>query len=272
MINFRFFMFISLLTFKVFTDSSSVSDYDAYKNVCITASKDDHKFKIFKRDPAYNAILEHVSCDQGLEYFRLINGNKKLMSFMNDFRGNDVHGSPRKMSINGIGLISPTTIRYIKVLNDLINQLGSLDDLNIVEIGGGYGGQCLILSKMFKFNSYTIIDLTEPLQLAKKYLNVNKIKNVNFIDFCDLDNQSIDNFDFLISNYAFTECNRNIQDMYFEKVIAKAKKGYITANAESWSNCYNTREIVYNLNKWFSSLKILPEEPLTAPGNCILIW
>jgi hypothetical protein len=276
LVNLRFICFYSVfLIFKAFTSPTSITDIDTYKNICHLAAEDEKEFMTFKRHPAYTQILEHVSLNEGRDYLNLINHNKNIMSLMKHFKINDIFGSPRQMFAEDVGMISPTTLRYIKVLSDLSNQLGTLNDLNIVEIGGGYGGQCLIISKMFNFKTYTIIDLKEPLELAKKYLDLHGVKNVNYINFFDIKNEikDVGNFDLLISNYAFTECHRDIQDIYFEKVISKSKAGYITSNAEVWGKCcYKTNEIMAHLKKCFSLAKTVPEQPLTAPGNCILIW
>ena len=40
-----------------------------------------------------------------------------------------------------IGNIFPITIRYIKVLCDLIEDFGSLDNYSIIEVDAGHGGQ-----------------------------------------------------------------------------------------------------------------------------------
>ena len=38
----------------------SQQDTDPYAQICKEAVEDDDKFKIFKKDPRYTAILEHV--------------------------------------------------------------------------------------------------------------------------------------------------------------------------------------------------------------------
>ena len=41
-------------------------------------------------------------------------------------------------------------------------------------------------------------------------------------------------YDLVISNYAFLELSREIQDMDFEKVISRSREGYITWNSLSY--------------------------------------
>ena len=57
------------------------------------------------------------------------------------------------------------------MLSDLRALLGSLDDLDIIEIGGGYGGQCFVTSVVHSPKSYTLVDL-EPCLALQKHLSV----------------------------------------------------------------------------------------------------
>jgi putative sugar O-methyltransferase len=275
----QFICLCNFILINLIAETSSLSDFENYKKICLQASQNKEVFDSFKKNKIYMQILEHVAYEQGLAYYELISQNKEIMDLFHEFKSNDLYGSPNQFFYKEIGKISPTTLRYIKVLMDICNQVGSLSNLDIVEIGGGYGGQCLIISKMFKFNSYTIIDLEEPLELAKKYLDSHGVKNVKFLNYLDLKKgiSSEAQSDLLISNYAFTECNKEIQDLYFQKLLFPAKSGYITSNADICSQitnrgCYTTSEILGVLNSKFGSLKKLPENPLTAIDNCIIVW
>ena len=140
--------------------------------------------------------------------------------------------------------------------------------MDIVEIGGGYGGQCLIISKVFNFNSYTIIDLKEPSALQRRYLDYHKVPNVRCITPEVLE---FNNIDLCISNYAFSEIARPFQDMYIEKVIMPAKKGYLTCNVFGNDNIHAplTRRDVIHLKPKHIAVK---EEPHTVEENFIYIW
>lgn len=96
-------------------------------------------------------------------------------------------------------------------------------------------------------------------------------RGVRYIDGTHLYN-SISS-DLFISNYAFTELIRPVQDTYFEKVIRNAKAGYITWNAPAIQKYhdYNTYSLEEFL-KLIPTATILPEQPLTAPNNCIVVW
>ena len=114
------------------------------------------------------------------------------------------------------------------------NTFGN-EGIDIVEIGGGYGGLCLCLhyfAPSFDINikSYTIIDLTDVLRLQKMYLNSNGIQNVNFEDTVtygkNIDKKNM----FFISNYAFTELHRDKQNQYLQDLFPKVKHGFMCWN------------------------------------------
>ena len=77
-------------------------------------------------------------------------------------------------------------------------------------------------------------------------------------------------YDLVISNYAFTELTREIQDVYLKKIILNSKKGYITYNdisPESFKS-YKKEELL----KIIPNSRIIDEKPLTHERNCIIIW
>jgi len=77
-------------------------------------------------------------------------------------------------------------------------------------------------------------------------------------------------YDLVISNYAFSESKKELQDVYLEKVILGSKRGYITYNeiTRLELNSYEKDELV----KIIPHSKIIEENPLTHPKNCIIIW
>ena len=77
-------------------------------------------------------------------------------------------------------------------------------------------------------------------------------------------------YDLAISNYAFTELPRTLQDIYLNRVILKAKRGYITYNeiTPKEFNSYKAAELV----EMIPGALITKEIPLTHPKNCVIIW
>jgi len=252
---------------------SSISDTHKYKNACQMAAINDLYFSFFRKNPDYTEVLEHVSEDQGKMYKEYLDINfPEYIEKLDKFKENDIYGSPAVFNYDGIGQISPTTLRYIKVLSDLKQLYGSLEDFNIIEIGVGYGGQCKIISDFFYIQNYYLVDLDESLNLAEKYLNKLNVKNVKVIrpsEIVRLDKK----FDLIISNYAFTEISRTIQEFYLNNIVLKSSHGYITCNfiSKDWRiDSYLLPELeqkLINLN-----VKKAQEFPLTHKDNLILCW
>ena len=247
---------------------TSISDNKAYPNVCLQASNDHEHFKDFRRNKVYNEILEHVSQEQGKEYLDLIKEDAEIFSKIDTFKENDKYGNPRVFDYPSVGKISSTTLRYIKVLADLKALFGTMDNLNIVEIGAGYGGQCRIINSYFKPNSYCLIDIKPALMLAKRFLD-HYIIHSRLI-YKTMDELQEKEYDLLISNYAFTELPRPIQDIYLKKCILCSRMGYITYNelTPPEFKSYKKEELISII----PNSKIMEEVPLTHPNNCIIVW
>lgn len=246
---------------------TSDSDNGLYPQVCENAVNDNYFFENFKTNRDYNTILEHVSYDDGIRYLEIIkNKYPQLISKFSEYQKNDSVGNPKTFDFENFGKFSPTTLRYVKVLGDLIEKFGNLDGMNIVEVGGGYGGQCKIILDTFKIQTYTIFDLPQVIKLQKKYLDRFNYPQ-NSIFFKTLDEElSFTKIDLFISNYAYTECIKEIRDMYFDKLISFSSNGYMIAN--QLSQKILEEEI---LNKIKNS-KQYKEEPETCESNSLIVW
>ena len=106
-----------------------------------------------------------------------------------------------------IGKNSPSTLRYIKVLGDLISLFKQLGDSKICEIGVGYGCQCRIINSVTSPSEYTLVDIKPALMLTQCYLD-NYIMN-SVLKYKTMNELESQNYDVIISNYAFTELPRN---------------------------------------------------------------
>lgn len=249
---------------------TSISDDNIYPNFCKLAADNDDTFNTFRSNQNYTGILEHVSELQGSEYLKIIKTSYgDLLDNVEKYATSDIVGSPKKYNYS-IGSFSPTTIRYIKVMGDLVKEFGDLSDLDIVEIGCGYGGQAKIIMDVFNVKSYTLIDLKEVLELSKKFL---KSVNVNMdkVNFKTMDELVPKNYDLLISNYAYTECTKEVQLEYFEKVVSKSKSGYITANFIN--DIFNLDYLSKNeLLSLIPDAYTIEEKPKTHENNIIIAW
>jgi putative sugar O-methyltransferase len=247
------------------------SDYQDYCNVCIQASRDDAIFNDFKRIPAYNHILEHTSKEQGEEYLKQIQhqfGENQLI--WDDLLYNDTFGNPTRSTFvinNKQVKISPSTLRYIHYGIEFLKFVKStnITTPNIIEIGGGYGGQSFIISKLapmfgVDIKAYVILDLSQPKALITKYLH--KIKAPEFIKAYTLDDVSVtqNKNNVLISNYAFAEFHPTIRQLYIDNVLQKTQAGYMVWNSPD------------DFDPFFKTMKIETSEeiPLTFHFNKII--
>ncbi len=253
-------------------DAVSLTTGTTYPAFCQQAVMDAEVFAHFKRNPYYQQILEHLSYETGCAYLEfIIQTYPDLVSFFDKFRENDTLGDPITSDYGRYGWFSPTTLRYIKVAGDLKQQFGDLSKMHIVEIGGGYGGQCKILAELTGFASYTIIDLPEGIALTKKYLSLLGIQNVNFIENNLL--EQVGSYDLVISNYAFSEIDQSEQQKYLKHVINPTKNGYMTMNFISQHlKSLSIDDLIRVLHSSNKKGKVKKEYPNTHPDNLILIW
>jgi putative sugar O-methyltransferase len=228
-------------------------------------------FDTFKRDPRYRVVLEHVDFPLSVGYLNEIKkNNPELISNFDKFRTNDLYGSPTLETYGEHGEFSPSTFRYIKVLGDLKNLYGDLTGMKIVEIGGGYGGQCKTICDLFDV-SYMMVDLKESNDLARLYLSKFDI-HPTFIDAHEFMEHPQDvESDLLISNYAFSECHKPIQNVYIDGLIKNATRGYITYNRNGGDELIYSVEKVTEMCKNLNIITI-PEVPSTSKLGCIAVW
>ena len=196
-----------------------------YLQACRNAAQGSDFFKNFKSHPAYRHVLEHVSMEEGHQYLDEIEIDYK--DKLDEVKENDLYGTPIQCNYDGIGMISPTTVRYLKNTSDIVNKFGTSFN-SIVEIGGGYGGLCKVMSSFVKFDQYLLLDLEECNLLSRKYLSHFDLPTLSHrAEEIDEINE---NFDLLISNYALSECDRETQMMYIEKFVKKSNNFYIMHN------------------------------------------
>lgn len=265
--------FYSLTNSKIARNrySSSISESTDYVESVIEAVRDDKKFSSFKRDSRYQGILEHVSYSDGYLYLeRIKNEYPNLYDKIEDFKINDKFGSPVQFNYPEIGLISPTTLRYVNVLGDLQNLAGKRT-LRIAEIGAGYGGQFIVLDKALNIEQYDFYDLDPVLFLIEKYLqNLDTKTKYNLENVYD---SKIRQYDLVISNYAFSELRKGLQKTYIKKIISKSKMGYMIMNSGKKESAFQSDKLsLKQLGKKLPKFQIQSELPLTCPGNYVITW
>jgi predicted RNA methylase len=177
-------------------------------------------------------------------------------------------GDPITYPYPELGLLSPTQIRYAKILTDLIKLFPTLEGKDVLEIGVGNGGLAAQVSTHFKLNSYALVDLDDVLRLTSRTLKpFDHTVDFSFIAPSVEESRATD---LLISNYAFSELHKQVQDIYFDKYVRHAKSGYMIYN-----HIHEDSSISYTANEMCERIPgamILKELPLTYPGNVLLVW
>jgi hypothetical protein len=178
---------------------------DSYKDACLRLSKD---LTNFKQDKQY---IPFVGND--IRPLPTVEAFDKVVKLPYVSK-NDVIGNP--ILHNGK---SAATLRFAKVVQDIKGNYKK-----VIEIGGGYGGQCLVMKELVDVD-YTIIDIPEALELSKAYLKANNV------DCSFMSSQAVkpSQCDLLISDYCISELDQAGIDFYLDHI--KFKIGYFTLNA-----------------------------------------
>ena len=270
------FYLLLLVPFFVWGASSITSGQDNYIKICEDAQQAE-MFKNFRRHPSIRNVIEGSSKLQGRRNLKALQAMaqdyvKKLPTLETYER----LGNPRRFTYCNGRLYSPCTIRYVKILADMRHRFKSFNDMDIIEIGGGYGGQCAIMAHFEKFKSYTLIDLPCVLGLARKFVDELGVSNVHTIGVDELD--QLETYDLIVSNYAFSEIDAQHQLVYLEKVIKNIPRGYMTMNFIGTRNNIQAlplEKIKELLTAAGHKVKVEVERPQTNPRgkrNVLLTW
>lgn len=260
---------ISDADLKSLSQNSSFSDNNEYLSVVKIASEDDEIFKRFRANRQYRKILEHVTKRLGSQYLMEIRGiNKNFRDIFISISKIDKMGGPLRYRFSSLGRVSPTTIRYVYVHLKMSELFGSLENLKVLEIGGGFGGQAAVSTRLSPSLNWSIYDLPEVSRLQSRFVrSVNSEAKVSYFSGLEI---SKNDGDLLVSNYALSEISRKLQLEYFTKIISNCPKGYMAWNliSERSGDGLSIDEVV----ELIPSAIVLDEFPLTDEGNKIIVW
>ncbi len=258
-----------------FSLSANKSDSEGtfYQKAVDKILSSEKEFCRFRRKFNYREILEHVDFKLGNEYFcRIQQLDANFATAKMDLTRNDSIGRPRRYRYPKFNEISPTTLRYIAVALEIEKEIDLTEITKVVEIGAGYGGQAAILDKFISNVEYYIYDLPSVQALIKKYLIKIGMKRVQYLSLDSIyQNQE---FDLVISNYAFSELPKDIQIEYIEKVLLKSKSGYLIMNSGrgNITGRSHGKLTLEEITELIPGIKVKEEEPLTSPDNYVICW
>jgi putative sugar O-methyltransferase len=210
---------------------------DSYKKACLRLSKN---LSNFKRDSEYVPFVGNDT--RPLETVLAFDEVVKLPYVSK----NDKIGNP--ILHNGK---SAATLRFAKVVQDIKSEYKT-----VIEIGAGYGGQCLVLKELKKVD-YTIIDIPEALELSKAYLKANNVE----CTFISSDNVKKSYCDLLISDYCLSELDEAGINFYLDNI--KFKTGHFAINQNF--------DLIINRLKQEYKVEVYDETPKTSRHNNKLV-
>ena len=218
-------------------DSVNTDISTNYITKCALFGSNNIAFSNFKQDDDYCTILEgknHLTGLQSLERIDQLHsdGREIIKQNLKKFNRNDIYGTPTLYNYEVFGTMSPGSTVYVSNLLDIYKFVGNKVG-RIVEIGGGYGGMCVITDALIQFDEYILIDLPEVISLCKKYLSnfpdiINRVKFITCEELKSI--EKIENVDLFIASASLAECNLETQMEYVNKILKYSKYGYIVYN------------------------------------------
>lgn len=260
----------------VVPEGTSVTDsfsHISYLDLCGSLDAGTREFNNFRRNKSIISVYDHVPLDIGNEYLEEIQVDLETRVENFDWAKVleiDSIGRPLRYYFRRTGLLSPTMLRYVKTVLDFENQFPTANFEHIAEIGVGFGGQSSLILGRWNLKSYTYYDLPEVHNVVRHFLAKSNLVSTEIIEYRDGRTPLPGVFDFVFSNYAFSELDRETQDKYLDNVILQSKHGYITWN--NLGNYYHGAYSLADLVRLIPNSQISPEVPLTSKYNAVITW
>jgi FkbM family methyltransferase len=244
---------------------------ESYRKVCEIAVADDYTFRNFRS--LLNCELMASEILDGNAFAHYVNSTPSLLGKVELFKRWDRVGNPQMAHYPGLGFFSASMLHAITHADQMKKHLRPPQNINIAEIGVGFAGQCYALSQLLSVSSYYIYglyDFPEERTLINRITENLGITNVKAVPF-EEDLPEIDLV--MITNHRFSRLSRDLKIRYLEKIIKKAKRGYILySHFEKTSDSMTLDEFLEFLKSYGIRPKVFQEFLPTAPGNRVIIW
>lgn len=224
----------------------------------------------FKDNDVFNGILEHKRCKWGSGFYKLIVQEFQLpdAEILEFCKRNDAIGNP-ELQTYSFGKCASNSIKYVYHANLVLRHMKErgLTEVDIAEIGGGYGGMAFAVVYFapkydIRVKSYTMIDFPEVIQLQELYLRTVLGDTSSIFQFhstytygADVQLSSL----YLIAVYSLGELSVSDKQRYIQDFLPKTSHGFILWNALPYMNLGKNET---------SSV----ERPLTGPNNKFVFY
>jgi hypothetical protein len=232
----------------------------------------------FRRTHAVRQVVETLGPVDGRHFAKWIRHNAP--EYLRDKRiaEIDAWGDPIRWAaalLDTPRAFSPTTLRFLAHALWLKREGFVREGGTVVEIGVGFGGLAAMNSIVSRATTI-MIDLPPVIDAAMLQMNelgLGKFASIDHVKAADQDAC-------FISNYAFTELSRELQDKYADQFIRHSNRGVILSNASVFAGHMQSRnndQIVELLAKHGIVAKEDIISNILCPsdrqhGNSILRW
>jgi hypothetical protein len=208
--------------------SSSISAGMPWVSACAALAGGHITSRGFRRLSAVRDIVETVGTSEGRFYAAKIRGWDASWLDHPRVLAADAWGDPVRWPGILLGTphaFSPTTLRYLATALWL-RKSGYLEkDSAVVEIGVGFGGLAA-MNALVSGAVTTLVDLPEVARAAGHMLG-----EIDLAKHCRIGDEEPRDIPLVISNYAFTELNSDVQQRYFDRYLKQARHGVIISNS-----------------------------------------
>lgn len=123
-------------------------------------------------------------------------------------------------------------------IKDMMDFLGPLENINILEVGAGFGNFCLNINEKINISEYTILDTKSMTRFSSKFLEHHGIK-CNFIHPENLEDLFCKKFNLFISIGCLSETPKQYMEDIIENILPNCNMAYIKDGNSSDDNKYN---------------------------------
>lgn len=212
---------------------STLYDQAVIKQACEQAACEEQAFAHFKKNSFFSLLYPSFSYEEAVAVV------EKETTLLEKIKEIDAIADPELLSFGVHGQFSLAAVRHLYVAQQLREKFKDLSPKHIVIIGVLDAGLCQLLQEVYHPEHITLVDLPEPLALARKVLHKQKIEHVDFFtpDQLPLSLSS----DLVVSDGYFSVCAKEMQEQLIACILSHARAGFIFAHL--YPKQYETRSL-----------------------------